>query len=105
MGIRHVFLPGAFQEGNPSGTWEGFQVWKVSRSIKRSHPSVVSLAELVCLSGPQVRRTPNLPGALLLGGIGFLACHMRVVAVSGEECKGTLTYKMEKREERRTLSS
>lgn len=105
MGIRHVFLPGAFQEGNPSGTWEGFQVWKVSRSIQRSHPSVVSLAELACLSGPQVRRTPNLPGAPLLGGIGSLACHMRVVAVSGEECKGTLTYKMEKREERRILSS
>lgn len=81
MGIRHVFLPGAFQEGNPSGTWEGFQGWKVSRSIQRSHPNVVSLAELACLSGPQVRRTQNLPGALLLGGIGSLACHMRVVAV------------------------
>lgn len=28
-----------------------------------------------------------------------------VVAVLGEECKGPLTYKMEKREERRILSS
>lgn len=65
----------------------------------------MSLADLACLSGFQVRRTPNLPGTLLLGGIGSLTCHVRVVAVSGEKCKGTLTYEMEKREERRILSS
>lgn len=51
------------------------------------------------------QKDPKPPGTLLLCGIGSLTCHVRVVAVSGEKCKGTLTYKMEKREERRILSS
>lgn len=47
----------------------------------------------MCPSGLQVRRSPNLLGALPLAGIGSLACHMHVVAVSGERsARGTLTY-------------
>lgn len=47
----------------------------------------------------------NVPGALLLTGIGLLACHMDVVAVSGEECKETPTCLTGWRRERKDTVS